>query len=78
MLNPVRTQVVSAAQSTSAIHIHTVLPSNVGNAQPTSTPLKPQRPCAPSSAGSRSQRPVSVETATPARAPHATTPAWLA
>ena len=51
LFNPVRTHVVSAAQSTSASHIQTVLPMNVGNAHPTSTPLKPQSPCSPSLAG---------------------------
>ena len=54
-LNPVRTQVVRAAQSTSASHIHTVLPMNVGKAHPTSTPLKPQSPCRPSRSGSPSR-----------------------
>ena len=48
-LNPVRTHVVRAAQSTNASHIQTVLPRNVGNAQPTSTPLNPHSPWAPSS-----------------------------
>ena len=55
LLKPVRTHVVRAEQRTSASHIQTVLPMNVGNAQPTSAPLKPQRPCAPSDAGSLSQ-----------------------
>ena len=51
LLKPARTHVVSAAQRTSASHIQTVLPMNVGKAQPTSTPLKPQSPCSPSLAG---------------------------
>ena len=54
-LNPVRTHVVRAAQSTNASHIQTVLPRNVGNAQPTSTPLNPHSPWAPSSEGSPSR-----------------------
>ena len=74
LLNPVRTHVVSAEQSTSASHIQTVLPMNVGNAHPTSTPLKPQSPCSPSLAGKPSRYPVTVETVTPSRAPQPTSP----
>ena len=51
---PDRTQVVIAAQIISAIHIPVVVPRNVGKAQPTNMPLKPQRPCWPSSRGRRS------------------------
>ncbi len=48
---PLRTHTVSAEQSISASHIAGVLLMNVGNAQPTSMPLKPHSPCRPSIAG---------------------------
>jgi hypothetical protein len=51
LLRALRTHTVRAEQSASESHIHTVLPRNVGKAQPTNMPLKPHSPCRPSSAG---------------------------
>ena len=72
LFRPLRTHVVRAAHSARASHIHTVLPIKVGKAQPTSTPLKPHSPSAPSSSCKLRIKPVAVETIKPSNAPHAT------
>ena len=74
LLNPARTHTVSAAQSTSASHIHTLPPRKVGKAHPTSMPLKPQSPSSPSLCGRRNTLPAAVAATRPSSAPHATAP----
>ena len=66
------TQVVIEEKITMANHIKGTFPKNVGKAHPTKTPLNPQSPAVPFSAGYLRRYPVIVEINKAAKAYQAT------